>query len=281
MQPKIAALLQLDGLVLSREHPELASALKRLCKEGSLVRLQPGVFADPLRVTLMLRLAALSRSVPHGVLHGRAAAALWLGEPVSPPLGLAVRHRIGSRRGVTVTIRTIPPEQVKRFNGIAVASPAYAAAELAATDDGHVATRMLREGLISVEALQRAGTFLAGTSGNARRQRVLRALAANPWSHAERVLHELLDRAGIHGWVANQGLRLEGRLVIPDVLFEEQQLVLEVDGYAHHSSVEDWQRDLDRQNVLVSADYRVFRFTWNALTNQPARVVRRVRRALS
>ena len=281
MQAKIEALIQLDGLVLSREHPELASALKRLCQEGSLVRLQPGVFADPARVTPMVRLSALSRSVPHGVLHVRTAAALWLAEPVSPPIELAVRYRIGSRRGVSVTIRTIPPEQVKRLNGVAVASPAYAAAELAATDDGHTATRMLRERLISVEGLLAAGRCLTGTPGNARRQRVLRALAANPWSYAERVLHELLNGAGIHGWVANQGLRLEGRLVIPDILFEEQQLVLEVDGYAHHSSVEDWQRDLDRQNILVSACYRVFRFTWNDLTNQPANVVRRVRRALS
>ncbi len=281
MQPKIAALIELDGLVLSREHPELASALKRLCREGSLVRVQPGVFAHPVGITPMLRLTALSRSVPHGVLHGRTAAALWLEEPVSAPLELAVRHRIESRRGVTVTIRTIPAGQVRRFNGIAVASPAYCAAELAATDDGHVATRMLRERLTSVEELLLAGRSLMGTTRNARRQAVLRELAANPWSHAERVLHELLRVAGIHGWVANHALRLEGRWVIPDILFEEQQLVLEVDGYAHHSSVDDWQRDLERQNVLMSAHYRVFRFTWNDLTNQPAKVVRRVRRALS
>ena len=281
MQPKLCALIELDGLVLSREHPELASALKRACHDGSLVRLQPGVFADPARVTSPLRLSALCRSVPHGVLHGRTAAALWLQQPVGAPLELAVRSATAQRRGVTATIRTIPAEQVRRYNDLAVASPAYSAAELAATDDGGVATRMLRERLASVEALLIAGRALTGTAGNARRLRVLSALAANPWSHAERVLHELLGAAGIHGWVANHGLRLEGRWVIPDILFEEQRLVLEVDGYAHHSSVEDWQHDLDRQNVLVSADYRVLRFTWDDLTNQPTRVVRRIRRMLS
>jgi len=180
-----------------------------------------------------------------------------------------------------MTIRRIPPEQVKHYNGVAVASPSYCAAELAAIDDGHVATRMLRERLTSVEALQVAGGSLTGTSGNARRQRVLRALAANPWSHAERVMHELLAAAGIKGWVANHALRLEGRWVIPDILFEEHRLVLEVDGYAYHSSVDEWQRDLDRQNVLVSARYRVFRFTWNDLTDDPTKVIRRVRRALT
>ena len=162
-----------------------------------------------------------------------------------------------------------------------MASPAYSAAELAATDDGGVATRVLREGLVPVQAVLRTGCALTGTAGNARRQRVLSELAANPWSRAERVLHELLRAAGINGWVANHGLRLEGRWVIPDILFEEQRLVREVVGYAHHSSVGDWQRDLDRQNVLVSADYRVFRFTWNDLTDQPANVVRRMRRALA
>jgi very-short-patch-repair endonuclease len=110
---------------------------------------------------------------------------------------------------------------------------------------------------------------------------VLRGLAANPWSHAERLMHGLLFGAGIGGWVANRGLRLEGRWVIPDILFEELRLVLEVDGYAHHSSVDDWQRDLERQNILVSAGYRVFRFTWTDLTEQPALVIKRVRRAIS
>ncbi|MGV8909193.1 MAG: endonuclease domain-containing protein [Propionicimonas sp.] len=281
MHSKVYALIERDGLVLSREHPELASALKRACHEGSLVRLQPGVFADPACVTSALRLTALCRSVPHGVLHGRTAAALWLQEPVGAPLELAVRSTIAQRREVTATIRTIPAEEVRRYNDLAVASPAYSAAELAGVDDGGVATRMLREGLTSVEALLRAGRALTGTAGNACRLRVLSALAANPWSHAERVLHELLGAAGIHGWVANHGLRLEGRWVIPDILFEEQRLVLEVDGYAHHNSIEDWRRDLDRQNVLVSADYRVLRFTWDDLTNKPTKVVRRIRLALS
>jgi very-short-patch-repair endonuclease len=278
---QVKALLDADGVVLSREHPGLSSSLKRLCREGSLIRLGPGVFADPARMTPLLRLQALCRSVPHGVLHCETAAALWLEEPVGSPLQLAVRCRVRPIPGVTTIIRTPPREQVKRYNDLPVASPAYCAAELAAKDDGRVATRMLRGRLTSVESLRLAGLTLAGTSGNAQRRRVLRALAANPWSHAERVLHELLSAAGIDGWIANHGLRLEGRWVIPDILFEDHRLVLEVDGYAHHRSTADWQGDLDRQNVLVSAGYRVLRFTWVDLIERPTLVVKRVRRAIS
>jgi very-short-patch-repair endonuclease len=281
VHPQVRALLDADGVVLSREHPGLSSALKRLCREGSLTRLGPGVFVDPGRLTPLLRLQALCRSVPHGVLHGETAAALWLDEPVGSPLRLAVRSRVRQLRGATTTIRTVPSEEVRRYNDLPVASPAYCAAELAAKDDGRVATRMLRDGLVSVESLRGTGLTLTGTSGNAQRQRVLRGLAANPWSHAERVLHGLLRAARIDGWVANHGLHLEGRWVIPDILFEEHRLVLEVDGYAHHSSVADWQRDLDRQNVLVSAGLRVLRFTWVDLIERPAQVVKRVRRAIS
>lgn len=281
MHPTVRAILDNDGIVIGREHPHLSSTLKRLCREGSLTRLGPGVFVERAPTTPLLLLRSLCRSVPHGVLHGGTAAALWLEEPVGLPIELAVRWRVRQVRGVTTTIRELPIEHIAGDNGLRVASAAYCGAELAATDDGRAATRMLRERLTTADSLRIAGLTLAGTFGNAQRQRVLRSLAANPWSHAERVMHGLLAGAGIDGWVANHGLRLEGRWVIPDILFEEHQLVLEVDGYAHHSSIDDWQRDLERQNVLVSAGYRVLRFTWTDLTQRPGLTIKRVRRAIS
>ena len=66
-----------------------------------------------------------------------------------------------------------------------------------------------------------------------------------------------------------------------DVLFEQERVVIEVDGYGTHSSREAFQRDRTRQNELVAAGYRVLRFTWDDLDRRPAAVIRQVRTALA
>ncbi|HML51839.1 MAG TPA: DUF559 domain-containing protein [Propionicimonas sp.] len=271
----IETLLTREGFVLAREHPLLARTLNRRWRAGQLERLHPGVFADPQRLSVALRLRALCRWAPRAVLHEATAISLWLGEEPRQPLQLANPCSLRAPVTVHVTQRRIAAEHIHRERGLTLASPAYAAAERAASDDGQAAMHLLRTGMVSIDTLTEAATALRGTRGHAKRMRVLRSLAANPWSPAERRLHALLG--GVSGWVANHRLRLDGITVIPDVLFEASRLVVEVDGYQVHGGSAAFQRDRDRQNLLVRHGYAVLRLTWQDLTERPEHCVRLIR----
>lgn len=65
-----------------------------------------------------------------------------------------------------------------------------------------------------------------------------------------------------------------------DLLWPEHGLVIEVDGYAFHSSRRAFERDRMRDAVLVSAGLRVMRFTWHQIVRQPLVVIARVALAL-
>lgn len=277
---RIDTLLAVEGLILLRDHPELRSSLYRRWHGGLVKRLHPGVFVGPAPVSESLRLLALCRWAPRAVLHGATGAALWLDEWSGGSVDLANPVRLAAPPDVRVSLRHVEPEHVWRLHGLTVASAAYCAAEVAAVDDGRAAMRMFLAGVTSAGAVQAATRTLAGTEGNAVRARVVAELAANPWSPAERVLHQLLRTAGITGWVANATIRIEGRRLYPDVLMRDRPLIIEVDGYAFHGGREAFQKDRERLNLFAQAGFTVLRFTWEDLTQNPATVITRIRRTL-
>ena len=277
---RIDALLEADGLIALREHPELRSTLYRRWRQGFLRRLHPGVFVDASPVSEDLRLLAVCRWAPRAVLHGATGAALWLDEWSGGVVNLASPARLVAQPGVRVTLRQIAPEHIWRLRGLALASAAYCAAELAAVDDGRTAMRMFLAGVTSVAAVEHAAQSLGGTARNAVRTRVVAELAENPWSPAERLLHQLLRAAGITGWVANATIRIEGRRLYPDVLMRDRPLIIEVDGYAFHGGREAFQKDRERLNLFAQAGFTVLRFTWEDLTQNPATVITRIRRTV-
>ena len=81
--------------------------------------------------------------------------------------------------------------------------------------------------------------------------------------------------------LANQRLTLFGLICYPDILFADAGLIIEFDGYVVHSSKGAFESDRHRQNQLVLAGYRVLRFTWQQLKDDPAAVVREIRAALA
>ncbi|HET7724847.1 MAG TPA: DUF559 domain-containing protein [Propionibacteriaceae bacterium] len=277
MHPKIAAILAERGVVTCADHPRLKSTLVRLARAGVLDNPLPGTFvlagdgADRTRLR-----AVCAWSGPHGVLHGGTAAVLWL--PGQAPRAVALAHpTLKSRAGVTITRRQVPREFVRTGDGLRFASPAYAAVELAAHDDGRAICEALRVRLATTDELEEALRALAGTEGQAVRRCVVRACLENPWSYGELRLHRILRAAGITGWAGNASLRLDGELFHPDVLFRRERLVVEFDGRTVHDT--RFLEDRARQNVLVSHGYRVLRFGWEHL-DAPSAVVAVVRRAL-
>jgi very-short-patch-repair endonuclease len=95
-------------------------------------------------------------------------------------------------------------------------------------------------------------------------------------SRGERQLRKLLAAARLPLPLFNQPLLG----YVADVLWPDQRLVVEFDGYQFHGHRLAFERDRRRDATLVAAGYRVIRLTWNQLTKEPFAVVALLSRAL-
>jgi len=279
MNPAIAAILADYGVITATDHPRLRSAMARLKRAGVLDNPLPGTFVlatdDSERAWLR---AVCAWAAPLGVLSSTTAAGLWL-PGLAGSVAVLAHPTLKLRRRVKVIRRIVPSEFVRVADGLRFASPAYAAVELAATDDGRAVCEALRRRLATPAELREALETMTGSRGQAVRRCVVEASLTNPWSYAELRLHRILRAAGITGWVANAKLRLAGEVIHPDVLFPDSHVVIEFDGRAVHDDPAQFLRDRERQNTLVVHGYVVLRFGWEHL-DQPDYIVRMVRQAL-
>lgn len=277
---RIDDLLADSDVIRLSDHPRSARTIQRAAARGRLVPILPGVFVPPDRTRAVgTRIRAACAWSRQGCIHSLTALQLHLRLPVTMPIRLRAPYRGGTVGWLRVTEGRVrsPLEDA----GLRIASAAHAVVELAATDRGEAAFTALRLRLVDAEQLIAVLPEFAGSRGNTERRRVIEAAASNPWSFGEARLHDLLRRAGIGGWVANEGVRVAGRLVFPDVRFTGHNLVLEFDGEAFHSDHEQFEEDRLRQNLLVLGGFRVLRFTWEAVTLSPEAVIRTVREALA
>jgi very-short-patch-repair endonuclease len=59
-----------------------------------------------------------------------------------------------------------------------------------------------------------------------------------------------------------------------------ERLVVEIDGFAYHSSSTAFERDRYRDGVFTAAGLRVMRVTWHQLTRVPEALLARLAQAL-
>ncbi len=269
-----------NGLIRLRDHPASARTIQRAAARGTVVAILPGIFIRPEReASTAIRIRAACAWSSTGAIHGLTAAQLHLRRPVTLPIRLRAPWRGAPPPWLRVSNGTVlRPIQEP---GLRVATAAHSVVELAAEDGGEAVFDALRGRLVTPEELIEVLPEFAGSRGTRVRRAVVESAASNPWSFGEARLHDLLRRAGIGGWVANEGVRIAGRLVFPDVRFCGRTLVLEFDGEAFHSDHEQFEEDRVRQNALVLAGFTVLRFTWEAVTLHPDTVIRSVRAGLA
>ena len=65
-----------------------------------------------------------------------------------------------------------------------------------------------------------------------------------------------------------------------DFLWPSARLVVEFDGYGFHSDRVSFEADRRRDATLTAHGYRVLRFTWRQLNDEPLAVVARIAQAL-
>jgi len=146
-----------------------------------------------------------------------------------------------------------------------------------------VLDEVLRRGWISAGELRHWCERLRACRGLASLHARASDAECGAWVESERVLHSILTKAGLRGWSFNQEIRAaSGRLLgIGDCVNLALKIVIEVDGWAWHTSADRFQRDRDRQNALVEAGWTVLRFTWLDVSTRPDYVATAIRRAMA
>jgi very-short-patch-repair endonuclease len=239
-----------------------------------------------LPITPVVRDRAAQLSVPGSVLAGPSAARTWrVIVPDERPY-LFVGRRGGSRAaGIRLLYETPDPCDVSLYQGLPTTSRVAAVVDclrlLPEPTALALADRALQQRWLSVEELVVRARARVGLPGAPQLRRLVRTVSGGARSAAERLLVKLFRQAGLTGWDLNVEITdAAGVIGVVDAVFDRQRLVIEVDGWAFHTTPDRFQRDRQRQNRLIAAGWTVLRFTWRDLTERPDYVVATVRRLL-
>lgn len=263
--------------------------------EGVVSRLRPGTYLvapTPLGWEQKLQ-AAILATHPHGAVAGLAAAALlhFDGFERGPvELILPQEHQFRARWVKVTRSRDFDPARdTWRVNGFPVTRVGRTLLDLS--------TRCTEEQLIfAIESMLRrrrslllqARDYLCERSQGRRGVRRLIELLAErvdlpPTDDRYEVLAELLMRKrGLYPLRQQQVFDSNGRLLgLPDFLFRDEKLVVEVDGDKTHLQEKKHRKDRIRDTDFQAEHYFVFR-TWpKELTDTPGRFLDRLEKSLA
>ncbi|MGV0791289.1 DUF559 domain-containing protein [Mycolicibacterium sp. XJ1819] len=210
------------------------------------------------------------------------AAAWWQGLTQFAPKVVEVtvpRNSNGrTHPGTRVRRRDLAAEDIAVCEGLRMTAPALTVIEAAVRRGGgpKIMDRALQRDA-ELRELWRAHLRNKGRYGSPAARMHLQAASDGARSAAERLLVKLLREAGITGWKTNYPV---GGYKV-DVGFPGPKVAVETDGWAFHSSQEDFQGDRKRQNEIVLRGWQVLRFTWLDLVEYPQRVIAVIRHAIS
>lgn len=259
-------------------------------RRGTLHRVYRGVYSvvSEDALTMKARLTAAVLACGDGaVLSHRSAGAWWelVAFDERHPEVTVPGDRGRAIDGIHVCrTRGLDPRDVWRREHIRVTAPARTALDIAHGMPPPELRRLLRqaqaEGRLTVNQLH---DVLARARGHRGAGALRAAIADGPTptrSVAEDLLLDLLDQTGLLRPEVNPLLVVDGRTLMPDFLWRDRKLVVEVDGAQFHSSAQARRDDAQRQALLEAGGYRVLRVTYDQLTQRAAQTIVRIRRAL-
>ena len=274
-----------DGVVWVPDWPGRAGALARLAKTGRLVRLKRGLYVAPgaeRQIETLVR--AVQKAHPDAIFTGAVAAWLHGWTDITVHEVTAIHTGESAAFGMVRLTRGKLADSVwTEVNGVRILTPAMTALDLVPQVGADLIDDLMRRSRRPRQTMSELAAALAATPGrigNQLRHRLIARTTTRPFSAAERLLHDLLDLAGLTGWIANQPHRIRGKTVLPDIVFEAARLIIEVDGRAFHDRDPQFESDRRRQNQLVLDGWRVLRYTWAQLTTIPEVVIAEIKEAL-
>ena len=266
------------------------AAIKRRCRAGRLHRLHRGIYlvGHCIAPEGAAEVAALFACGPESVVSHRSAGRLWKLPAFRnwrTPVDVTVPGRDPGRKpGIEIhRARKLRPRDVRRLGGIPLTAPARTLLDVAALlafDDLVVAFADARQRQLLPD--RDVAELLARSRGRRGAKALRRVVELGNGdgltrSQAERRLLALVRAAGLHLPKANARV---GRFEV-DFLWQDQKLIVEVDGYAFHSGERSFERDRERDATLVAGGYVVVRVTWRQLIARQQAVVARIAAALA
>lgn len=281
------------GVVGRRQLIELGvgrGAIEGRLARGQLHRVHQGAYAVGHRIVSREGrwMAAVLSSGPGAVLSHRSAGQLWKMLPLSefwPELTRPTAFR--SRSGIRGHHSPLPSDEVAAIAGIPVTSVSRTLLDLAS-----VLTRLqLERALNEAEVLRLTDRLslsdLLERYPRRRGSAVLRALLRDGTtgrgvtrSKLERRFLAALGRTDLPRPRLNAHVSVQGRFFEVDCLWVEQRLIVELDGRESHGTDLAFEKDRERDRLLLVEGWRVTRVTWRQLRDDAPAVIADLRRLL-
>lgn len=258
---------------------------------GALHRLHQGVYAVGHRaLTVKSRwVAAVLACGPEAVLSHRSAAQLWgilPRSPIAPEVTRPGKSRLRAR--ITIHRSAVPADERTRVDGIPVTSVPRTLFDLAAI----VSRRQLERAMNEAEVLgltdRLSLPMLLERYPRRRGSALLRELLADgetlrgvTHDELEERFVSFVDDYGLPRPRLNADLAVRGRFLRADCLWAEQRLIVELDGRAAHGTRRAFEKDRERDRLLLADGWRVVHVTWLQLRDEPAVLGADLRRILA
>ena len=289
---RIAAFAGIRDNVITREQLRQCGFTDRQIawrvRNGSLQRQHPSVFiAGFAPPTLRARVrAALLSCGPDAAGSHLAVPALWGIVPEPELIDVTVPGRNpGTKRGVKVhRVRSLSELDVHVRDGLRLTTPARAVLDLAATRPRRELEHVIQEAVVrrflDDRVLEQALARDPRRAGSAAVRAILDLEGSGEGftrSYAERALLNIVLAADLPR--PRKNVFVEGELV--DAVWDAKRVVVEIDGASTHAHRLAFTRDRRRDSKLAAAGWRVLRFTYRQLLDEPLVVAVRLAQALA
>lgn len=258
-------------------------AIEGRLARGQLHRMHQGVYSVGHRIVSREGrwMAAVLSGGPAAVLSHRSAGQLWQIVPLSeiwPELTRPTAFR--PRAGIRGHHSPLPLDEVTTIAGIAVTSVSRTLLDLAVV----LTKRQLEQALNETEVLRLTDKLslsdLLERYPRRRGSAVLRALLRDRTtgrgvtrSELERRFLAVLARTDLSRPRLNAHVSAQGRFFEVDCLWAEQRLIVELDGRESHGTDLAFEKDRERDRLLLVEGWRVTRVTWRQLRDDAPAVI--------
>jgi very-short-patch-repair endonuclease len=264
-EPAVAAIATRQLNVVTRGQLLAAGvgrgSIRRRLESGRLHPRHRGVYllGTPNLLPRARVLAAVLACGEGALASHRTAAVLWKMLPDGDgPIHVTLQDHDRRPAGIRVhRTTTLGDTDRDAAGGIPVTSPTRTLQDLAAKSPRRELERALNEAQI-LSLVDPSSPLLHHDEGPALTR-----------SEAERAALALIERAGLPRPRANARV---GPYEV-DILWPDHRLIVEIDGYAFHSSRSAFERDHRKTAALQALDHSVIRVTWRWLTDEPHALV--------
>jgi very-short-patch-repair endonuclease len=234
-------------------------------------------------------MAAVLAGGPGAVLSHRSAGELWgLLAPGSGPVEITRSGGPRIRRpGIAAHESELAADEIAYGDGIPATSPFRTLFDLAGVLSARRLERALNEAdvrqLLDRVSLPQLLDRHPGRRGVASLRALLEERGPDGVTRNdfEEAFVALLDASGLPRPRLNADLALRGQFFEIDCLWQEQQLVAELDGRAVHGTPRAFETDRRRDRILLAEGWHAMRVTWRQLRDEPTALVSDLRPLLT